>query len=84
MPVEISGKRFFTVSDVAEIVEVTRQTIWRWRRDGQVPSGRRYRGQKVVFTRGEVEEIYAHAHRLEPSDVGDGFRNQLKLFQKGA
>lgn len=82
MPVEISGKRFFTVTDLTEIVGVTRQTIWRWRRDGRVPTGRRYRGQNIVFTREEVEEIYAHAHRLEPSDVGDDVREQLKLFDQ--
>ena len=82
MPVEISGKRFFTVTDVAEIADVTRQSIWRWRRDGVVPNGRRYQGQKVVFTREEVEKIYAHAYRLEPSDVGDDVREQLKLFDQ--
>lgn len=85
MPVEVSGKRFFTVTDVTDLVGVTRQTIWRWRKAGKIPDGRRYRGREVLFTQEEVEDIYAHAHRLEPSDSGADFEDQLKLFsQNGA
>jgi predicted DNA-binding transcriptional regulator AlpA len=85
MPVEVSGKRFFNVTDVTEIVGVTRQSIWRWRKDNEIPDGRRYRGRELLFTREEVEKIYAHAHRLEPADSTEEFEDQLKLFkQNGA
>ena len=85
MPVEVSGKRFFNVTDVTEIVGVTRQSIWRWCRDEKIPSGRRYQGQQRIFTREEVEKIYAYAHRLEPAGSTGEFEHQLKLFkQNGA
>jgi predicted DNA-binding transcriptional regulator AlpA len=44
MPIKVSGKRFFNVTDVTEIVEVSRQSIWRWHKAGKIPDGRRYRG----------------------------------------
>jgi predicted DNA-binding transcriptional regulator AlpA len=85
MPIKVSGKRFFNVTDVTEIVEVSRQSIWRWHKAGKIPDGRRYRGRDLLFTREEVEEIYEYAHRLEPAGSTEEFENQLKLFkQNGA
>lgn len=80
MPVELKGKTFYTLGDVAEVVDVARQTIWRWKKDGKVPAGRRYRGRELLFTQDEMEEIYAYAHRLEPGDPSSEFADQLKLF----
>jgi predicted DNA-binding transcriptional regulator AlpA len=80
MPVEISGKRFFSVTEVASISDVTRQTLWRWRKQGVIPKGRKYRGRKIVFTQDELETIYAYAHRLEPPAETTDFQHQLKLF----
>jgi predicted DNA-binding transcriptional regulator AlpA len=82
MPIEVSGKLFYTLTEVADFADVTRQTIWRWRKAGKIPDGRKYRGREVLFNRGEVEEIYAHANRLEPSDLASDFENQLKLFKQ--
>jgi len=84
MPVEVFGKRFYMATEVADIVDVTRQTIWRWHRAGKIPSGRRYRGSKLLFTQGEVESIYEHAHRLEPGGPSGDFENQLKLFEENS
>lgn len=82
MPLEVSGKRFYTVTEIADFANVTRQTIWRWRKAGKIPDGRKYRGREVLFNLNELEEIYAHAHRLEPSDVASEFESQLKLFRQ--
>lgn len=82
MPVEISGAQFYSVTEVAEVADVTRQTIWRWRKDSKIPEGRKYRGRNVVFTQDELEEIYAYAHRLEPSGETDDFTDQLNLFEQ--
>ena len=82
MPVEVAGKRYYSVTEVAEVADVTRQTIWRWRKEGKVPEGVKYRGREVVFTQEELERIYAYAHRLEPSGETDDFKHQLKLFEE--
>ena len=38
---------------------VTLLPLWRWRADGDVPRGRRYRRKSVVFTKAEVDQIFA-------------------------
>ena len=62
----IDGVAYFSAADVARAAGVTRQTLWRWRQDGKVPPGRKYRDKQVVFTTDESELIREYAHRLEP------------------
>lgn len=69
MPIRIEGEEFFTAADVHRQVDVARQTLWRWRRHGKVPSGRRYRGRQVVFTGQELEAIREYSNRLEPVEA---------------
>lgn len=69
MPVEINGISYLTATDVLDQVPVTRQTLWRWRQEGKIPAGHRYRNRQVVFTSGEVEAIREYANRVEP--IGD-------------
>jgi predicted DNA-binding transcriptional regulator AlpA len=78
MPLTIDGTEFYTVSELAEELEVSRQTLWRWRTKGEVPQGRRYRNREVVFTESEAAEIRHYAYRLEPIDPAE--RDQLGLF----
>ena len=66
MPLTIEGVEVFTTTEVTQMVGVSRQTLWRWRAEGDVPLGRRYRRKSVVFTRTEVDEIVAFANRIEP------------------
>lgn len=80
MPVEIGGKRFFTMGEVVDVAGVARQTVWRWKKAGKIPAGRRYRGREVLYTLDEMEGIYAYAHRIEPDDDRSEFQNQLSLF----
>ena len=80
VPVLVSGTPFYTATETTEIVGVSRQSLWRWRRDSLVPCGRRYRGRELLYTRGEVETIYAHAHRLERADAAEKLALQLDLF----
>ena len=82
MPVEISGVRYMSASEVAKKVGVSRQTLWRWRQDGHIPPGNKYRGRQVVFTPDEVREIRDHANRIEPIDPSD--KAQLRLFDGSA
>jgi hypothetical protein len=67
----IDGVVYFSAAYVARAVGVTRQTLWRWRQDGKVPLGRRYRDKQVLFTERETDLIREYAHRLEPIAGGD-------------
>jgi Helix-turn-helix domain len=78
-PVEIDGVEYFTAADVAAVLKISRQTLWRWRRAGKIPLGHRFRDGQTFFTRNEVEEIKEFAQRIEPIDAPD--RSQLELFK---
>lgn len=81
MAVSIDGEHYLTLTDVSDEVRITRQTLWRWRQDGKVPRGRKYRGREVLFTEEEFAQIRKYAQRLEPIEPGDP--NQLRLFKNG-
>jgi transposase-like protein len=81
MPLLIDGTKYFSVDDIAQGLGVSRSTFWRWRRraEGDLPTGRLYRGGKMVlFTEEEVRAIREFANRLEP--VERASRDQMKLF----
>jgi predicted DNA-binding transcriptional regulator AlpA len=78
MPRQIDGVPYFSAAEVIDAVEITRQTFWRWRREGKVPRGHRFRDGQVVFTEAELQEIQAHANHLEPISLASP--DQLKLF----
>lgn len=82
MSVEIEGTVFFSANEVADELGVSRQTFWRWRREGKVPSGRLYRDRQIIFTRAEIEQAREYAHRVEPIDPAQ--REQLRLFNGAA
>ncbi len=68
MAVEINGINYLSASELLKTVSVTRQTLWRWRQEGKVPAGHRYRGRRVVFSPDEVEAIHEYANRIERID----------------
>jgi hypothetical protein len=78
MSFQLDGTTYFSAAEVAREVGVSRQTLWRWRQDRKIPTGRRYRDKQVVFTADEVGAIREFAHRLEPID--GPAPSQLKLF----
>jgi hypothetical protein len=78
-PVHIGGIAYFAATDIAAVLKISRQTLWRWRRAGKIPLGHRFRDGQTLFTEGEVEEIKVFALRVEPIDATD--RNQLELFK---
>lgn len=78
MPQEIDGVTYFTMEEVAEAVEVSRQTLWRWRKAEKVPQGHSFReGQQVLFTASEFLAIREFANRVEPIGTPP---DQLGLF----
>ena len=66
MSVEINGEKYLQATEVAEAIGVTRQTLWRWRRDGSIPVGSKYRGRQIIYTPTEVETIRQFSQRIEP------------------
>lgn len=84
MPVEIQGKRYYTNSEVADELKVSRQTLWRWRDKGSIPAGwkRKNRARQVLFTAEEVDTIRQFANKLEPIELGSGAVRQMGLFSR--
>jgi predicted DNA-binding transcriptional regulator AlpA len=78
MPFEIDGTEYLVASEVVEELGITRQTLWRWRNRGKVPTGRRFRGGQVLFTPAEVRVIREYANRVEP--IENTHSGQLRLF----
>ena len=61
---------------------MTRQTLWRWRQDGKVPTGRRYRDKQILFTGTELDRIRDYANRMVPLEPANLTQpaGQLRLF----
>jgi predicted DNA-binding transcriptional regulator AlpA len=78
MPVDVDGVMYYFAADIMSQVGVSRQTLWRWRQDGKIPSGYRYRDRHIVFSADEFQAICKYAHRLEPAGVVAP--QQLRLF----
>lgn len=76
--IKIEGVQYFTGTDVIKEVGVSRQTLWRWRQEGKIPQGHRYRDGRVLFTQTELEAIREFANRIEP--INEASASQLKLF----
>jgi predicted DNA-binding transcriptional regulator AlpA len=79
MAVEIEGVHYVSAAELAREVGVSRQTLWRWRKEGKIPSGHRFRDRQVMFTKSEVEAIREHANRIEPI-ANSATNGQLELF----
>jgi len=79
MPIEIQGAPYYTVTELTERLDVSRQTLWRWRQEGKIPLGHKFRNRHVVFTPAEVDRIEAFANRIEPID--GSAEPQLSLFE---
>ena len=80
MPLTIDEITYFQTQEVLDEIGVSRQTLWRWRKEEpDFPQGARFRG-KLVFSASELEEIRERAFRVEPVEavVEDG---QLALFE---
>lgn len=79
MPLTIDGVQYATVVDMLKQTGITRQTLWRWRQEGVIPKGRRFRSRQVVFSPEDADAIRQYANRVEPIDPSID-KAQLKLF----
>jgi predicted DNA-binding transcriptional regulator AlpA len=78
MPTHIEGVDYFSLDEVLSDLGITRQTFWRWRKEGNVPGGHRFRDRRVLFTATELRTIREFANRIEP--IHPAGREQLGLF----
>ena len=69
MSLTIDGETYYSLRELTDLIGVSRQTLWRWRKEGRVPVGRKYRRKHVVFSEAETREIKRLADRLEPADL---------------
>lgn len=77
--IQIAGTTYLLATTLARQVGVGRTTLYRWRIDGKVPSGRRDRHRQVLFTLAEAQIVRDYAERLEPATVkraGEPGRNR--------
>lgn len=77
MTLNIDGMAYYTMKDITGTLMISRQTLWRWRREGRVPLGRRFRDKQLLFTQSEYETIEEFANRIE---LAPGTGPQLRLF----
>ena len=80
MPIKINKIKYLLATEVAENIAVTRQTLWRWRRAGSIPAGRKYRGHQVLYTGEELELIRQYSERIEP--IQSSRRREKTLFER--
>jgi transposase-like protein len=66
---QIKGAEFFSGSDLAQELGISRQTLWRWRHEGKIPQGHRFRDKRIVFTAEEAQTVRDYATRLEPASA---------------
>src|SRR4051812_11913565 len=78
MPVDLNNRLYFSVNEVLGDTGVSRQTLWRWRQNGKVPLGHRFRDRQVLFDEGEFHAIRTYATHVERLDDG---AHQLRLFR---
>ncbi len=81
MALTVNGVKYYTTMEVIGILSLSRQTLWRWRSEGKVPPGRRFRDKNILFTESEFRDIQKFANRIE---LVTSVKPQLKLFDYSA
>ena len=77
MVLTVDGVKYYTTAEITDILSLSRQTLWRWRSEGKVPPGRRFRDKNILFTESEFSDIQNFANRIE---TVTSVTPQLKLF----
>ena len=77
MPITIQGVAYHAIAEITKELRISRQTLWRWRQEGKIPQGSRFRDRQIVFSPAEREAIREYAHHLEPVEL---VAEQISLF----
>jgi predicted DNA-binding transcriptional regulator AlpA len=79
MPFSIRDQVYFSVNEVLADTGISRQTLWRWRQDGKVPAGHRFRDRQILFDQEQFEAIRSYSTHVERLDAE---AQQLTLFTR--
>lgn len=66
----VMGGIYYSAAELVGELGISRQTLWRWRKEAKIPSGHRFRNGQVLFSEAELEKIRRFACRIEP--IGKG------------
>jgi predicted DNA-binding transcriptional regulator AlpA len=78
--IEIDRIPYYSTLDVLTAAGISRQTLWRWRQEGKVPRGNRFRNGQVLFSEAEYRAVLEFANRVEPQLIPT-HRLQLGFFK---
>lgn len=67
MAITINGTTYHSAADLVRDLGISRQTLWRWRKDGLIPAGYVLRKRHVLFTEEEAAAVRAYATLIEPA-----------------
>ena len=73
----MSNERFLNTAEVCRVIGLSRQEVWRRRRDGTFPEPVRFGGRRVGYSATEVEEWMA-ARKAERDAVIQARKDALK------
>jgi len=62
----IQNEEYFSMTEIADTIGVSRQTIWRWRKAERIPLGSRFRDNRLLFSSIELQEIRRYATQMWP------------------
>jgi len=79
MQVQIASIWYYSTAAVLSETGITRQTLWRWRRERRIPEGHRFRNGQLLFTRDEFQAILAYANRVEPDALTSAATRAFEL-----
>ena len=65
MPITVNGQTYYRTAEVCRIVGITKNTFYRWVREGLFPDveARDRRGWRL-FTKDELDRVKAEANRI--------------------
>lgn len=66
MPIEITGKTYYRTAEACHIAGISKNTLFRWIRDGQFPDTKqRDRRGWRLFTEEEIVELKSEFNRIQ-------------------
>jgi len=70
MATAINGRTYFRTGEVCQMVGISRNTLFRWLKEGITKAGvRKDRRGWRLFTKGDVDKIKAESRRIELKEV---------------
>lgn len=83
MPIFVRENKYLTQAEVCSSLGISRQTLWRWAKAGDIPKGSRLRKKQRIFTEDEFLAIEAYAQEVVPIDEGEPSQMRLQLLTQG-